>query len=75
VQQVAKDTDPLMWWKQSRHDINRDMLIWLSESSLAGWFSEVSLIRDNQGRETVWLSTLPSFPILPTIHRSKHLTE
>jgi hypothetical protein len=27
VQQVAKDTDPLMWWKQSRHDINRDMLI------------------------------------------------
>ena len=27
VQQVANDTDPLMWWKQSRHDINRDMLI------------------------------------------------
>jgi hypothetical protein len=30
------------------------MLIWLSESSLSGLFSEVSLIRDNQGRETVW---------------------
>ena len=27
------------------------MLIWLSESSLSGLFSEVSLIRDNQGRE------------------------
>jgi hypothetical protein len=32
------------------------MLIGLSESSLSGLFSEVSLIRDNQGRETVWLS-------------------
>ena len=37
-----------------RNDINLDMLIWLSESSLSGLFSEVSLIRDNQGRETVW---------------------
>ena len=27
------------------------MLIWLSESSLSGLFSEVSLIRDNQVRE------------------------
>jgi hypothetical protein len=32
------------------------MLIWLSESNLSDGFSEVSLIRDNQGRETVWLS-------------------
>ena len=66
VQQVSKDTDLLMWWKQqrqefpcalrSRNDINLDMLIWLSESSLSGLFSEVSLIRDNQRRETVWLS-------------------
>jgi hypothetical protein len=39
------------FWKHdlARNDINLDMLIWLSESSL-------SLIRDNQGRETVWLS-------------------
>jgi hypothetical protein len=36
-----------------RNDINLDMLIGLSESSLSGLFSEVSLIRDNQGRETV----------------------
>jgi hypothetical protein len=44
---------------KSRHDINLDMLIWLSESSLGDWFSEVSLIRgirDHQCRETVWLS-------------------
>jgi hypothetical protein len=34
-----------------RNDINLDMLIWLSESRLPGLFSEVSLIRDNQGRE------------------------
>ncbi len=27
------------------------MLIWLSESSLSGLFSEVSLIRDNQVKE------------------------
>jgi hypothetical protein len=81
---------------ETRYDINLDMLIWLSESSLWGWFSEISLIRDNQGRETVWLSkgliikpwkvwlsliikvfttSLPSFPILPTIRRTKHLTE
>jgi hypothetical protein len=80
----------------ARHDINLDMLIWLSESSLSGLFSEVSLIRDNQGRETVWLSkgliikpwktwlsviiklfttSLPSFPILPTIHQTNHLRE
>ncbi len=39
-----------------RQHINLDMMIWLSESSLSSWFSEVSLIRDNQGRETVWLS-------------------
>jgi hypothetical protein len=32
------------------------MLIWLSESNLLGCFSEVSLIRDNQGKETVWPS-------------------
>ncbi len=41
----------------TRHDINLDMLISLSESSLADWFSEVSPIRDNEGRGTVWLST------------------
>ena len=35
----------------SRNDINLDMLIWLSESSLSDLFSEVSLIRDNQVRE------------------------
>ena len=32
------------------------MLIWLSESSLLGWFSEVSPIRDNQGKVTLRLS-------------------
>jgi hypothetical protein len=32
------------------------MLIWLSESRISDWFSEVSLIRDNQGKRTVWLS-------------------
>jgi hypothetical protein len=84
-----------------RNDINLDMLIWLSESNLSGLFSEVSLIRDNQGREfkgnsliikgldnqvmkkldyqvliiKVFTTSLPSFPILPTIHRTKHLTE
>jgi len=48
---------PLLFpYLHPRHDINLDMLIWLSESSLSVWFSEVSLIRDNQGRETVWLS-------------------
>ncbi len=72
------------------------MLIWLSESSLSDLFSEVSLIRDNQGREfkgniliikrldnqamkiliiKVFTTSLPSFPILPTIHRTKPLTE
>ena len=80
----------------SRTHINLDMLIWFSESCLSGWFSEVSLIRDNQGMETVWLSkgliikewkawlsliiklsttSLPTFPILTTIHRTKQLTE
>jgi hypothetical protein len=48
------------------------MLIWLLESSLSDWFSEVSLIRtDNQGFHHV----CPKFPILPTIHRTKNLTE
>ncbi len=41
---------------KSRNDINLDILIWLSELRLSSKFSEVSLIRDNQGRETVWLS-------------------
>ncbi len=31
---------------QPRNDINLDMLIWLSESSLSVLFSEVSQIRD-----------------------------
>ncbi len=39
------------WVTVSRNDIKLDMLIWLSESSLSGLFSEVSLIRDNHGRE------------------------
>ena len=44
------------WQLTERVSIKVDLLIWISESSLLGWFSEVSLIRDNQGRETVWLS-------------------
>jgi hypothetical protein len=35
--------------KDSRNDINLEMLIWLSESILSDLFFEVSLIRDNQG--------------------------
>ena len=47
------------WNWPPRHDINLDMLIWLSESSLGDWFSEVSLIRDNQAFwDAWWLSWL-----------------
>jgi hypothetical protein len=60
---------------------------------LLGWFSEVSLIRDHQGKVTgvimkgldnqgmksliikVFTTSLPTFPILPTIHRVIQLTE
>ena len=81
---------PSQFVTSSRNDINLDMLIWLSESRLSDLFSEVSLIRDNQGREfkgnsliikgldnqvmksliiKVFTTSLPSFPVLPTIHR------
>jgi hypothetical protein len=43
-------------WSKEWYWVNLDMLIWLSESFLSDLFSKVSLIRDNQGRETVWLS-------------------
>ena len=36
-----------------RRTIKLDRLIVLSKSSLLGWFLHVSLIRDNQGEETV----------------------
>ena len=50
-----------MYVSKNKECINLDMLIWLSESSLSGLFSEVLLIRDNQGRETVWLSNIKGF--------------
>ncbi len=84
----------------TRNDINLDILIWLSESSLSGFFSEVSLIRDNQVREfkgnsliikgmdnqamksliikldnqVFFTTSLPTFPSLPMIHRTKQMT-
>ena len=89
-------TNHFWYLSQLRVSIEVDLLIWLSESSFLVWFSEVSLIRNNQGKVTVWLSkiliikewkgwlsqkikvfttSLPTFPILPTIHRTKQLTE
>ncbi len=56
IMDVTNDSPWLERSLWTRTHINLDMLIWSSESSLSVYFSEVSLIRDNQGKETVWLS-------------------
>jgi hypothetical protein len=73
----------------SRLTIKLDRLIVLSKSSLLGWFLHVSLIVIIKGRSPVEVSliviikpdnqaffttSLPSFPSLPMIHRTKQMT-
>ncbi len=62
----------------SRLTIKLDRLKVLSESSLLVWFLQVSLTVIIKGRSPMEVSlivtSLPTFPILPIIHRTKQMT-